>query len=198
MRRKRFALVALLPLALSTALARPADAPLKPIDNKNIPVEDLAHSFFFHSDEAPEILSEIIGKEDVNRLKPELVEHRRDMKDTRKLAEKLQQLCRDLQSARTGEEFAAVFIKGEGKERNERQTAARRILSKLDPDDKKALEDYLDTEYRETGHYTQVDYLALFASAEAPFPSARTAAITNRTCSGATKAAEMARSQTHE
>jgi hypothetical protein len=178
----------LLPFAFALAdqPGQPAVQPRGPqiimIEKRDIPLEDLAHSFFFHSAN-PEILKGIISEEGINRLKPELAEHRRAMTDLRKIAPKLRRMCNDLQSAKSGQEFAAVFIAAEEEEQNERRASARRILSKLDAHDREALERYLDTSYRQGSGRGRIDSEAMFASG--PFPSPESDLIMQSTCDSA-------------
>src|SRR5262245_39001589 len=96
---------ALLPLALLPLVTLAADAPralppMKHINNADVAVEELAHSYFFHADASAEELGELITMEGVNKLKPELAEHRREMTDVNKLVTKARQLCTDLRRAR--------------------------------------------------------------------------------------------------
>jgi hypothetical protein len=188
---KPFLSCILAPLALAVALAeepseKKPDVPMKRLDNKEVPLEELAHSFFFHSSIATELLAGKIGEPAVERLKPVLAEHKKTLHDTRKLAAKGAQLCADLQRAATSPEFAAVFLKWEEKERKERMRAARELLSQLDPRDRKAVEHYLNSEYRQGSRYSVVDYQAMFGSAR--FPSADAAALTRRICDDAARA----------
>lgn len=192
MNKAFFYLLGLLPLAFAMAADPPAEyaVPVTRIDNKDTALEELTHSFFFHFSGASEMLKQIISEEGVYRLEPEIAEHSRDMNDARKLAAQLRQMCSDLQIARNGREFAAVFVSGEQKEQNESRQAARHILSRLDVYDRKALEEYLDTEFRAGFGRSRVEYEAMFASG--PFPSARTTAITRRTCDSAGEADAVA------
>lgn len=188
MNKAIFCLLGLLPFAPVLAADPPAESavPVIRIDNKDIALEDLAHSFLSHISRASEMLKLIISEEGVNRLGPEIAELRRDMNDTRKIAVLSRQVCSDLQSARSGSEFAAVFVRGEEKERIDAREAAGRILSKLEDYDRKALEEYLETRFRAGYGRSQVDWEAMFTSG--PFPSARTAEITRRTCDSAAEA----------
>lgn len=180
---RAFLLLALLPLAFALA-AEPRAKPelFKRMDNIDIPLEDLAHSFLLHSSSSLDSLKEIISEDGINTLKQEVAEHSRDMNNMGKLAAKARKLCRDLQNAKSGQEFAAVLVEGEDMDRKEERRATRRILSKLNVDDRLALEDYLDTEYRPGAGRAKFNYEAMFASD--PFPSAETAAVTQRTCEG--------------
>lgn len=184
---------AVLLTALLLPLVAPAEEPGKPaqapgtpklvvIDKKDISLEDLAHTFFFHSG-SREVLQNIISEEGINRLEPELAELRREMIDLRKIAPKGRQMCSDLQKAKSGQEFAAVFIESERQQQNERQEQAKRILAKLDAADRKALERYLDTEFRNTSGRASIDYEATYTSG--PFPSAQTSMVMQRTCDSA-------------
>lgn len=188
---KPLLLCVLAALALAIALAEePAgkgrEIPMKRLDNKNVPIEELAHSFFFHTTVATEMLAARIGEPAVDRLKPVLADHKRTLHDTRKIVAKAARLCADLQRAATSQEFAGVFLKWEEKERNERRQAARDILSRLDPQDRKVLEQYLDSEYRQSSRYSEVDYRVMFGSG--PFPSTETTALTRRICDDAANA----------
>ena len=183
-----FFALALLPVAFALAdqaaqpTQQPGKAQLKAIDRRDIPLEDLAHAFFFHSADQ-EMLESIVSDDGIRRLEPELAELRREMTDLQKIAPKARQMCRDLQNAKSGHEFAAVFIEAEEAQQNESSQHARRILSKLGDDDRMALERYLDTEYRQGQGRTKFDYEAMYASG--PFPSPDTNLITLRTCDSA-------------
>jgi hypothetical protein len=174
---------ALLPFTAALAADPQASAPLwKKLDKKDIQIDDLAHSFFFHS-ASPEMLKSIISEQGIDRLKPEIAQHRRDMTDLTKVAPNLRRLCTDLQGAKTGREFAAVLVEAERRGQNEMEQAARRIISKLDAGDREALEHYLDTEYRNGAGRSRLDYEAMFASR--PFPSADSNLLAQRTCNSA-------------
>ncbi|MGH8252074.1 MAG: hypothetical protein ACREVI_15510 [Steroidobacteraceae bacterium] len=183
-----FYLFLLWPLAFAHAEEPPPalQLPTSFIDNKEISLENLAHSFFYHLSTSSEILEQLLSAEGVNRIKPEIAEHGRDMNDARKIARNVRQMCAELQNARSGLEFAAVLESLEQSERNGQEEAARRILSRLDVHDRKTLEEYLDTEFRAGMVEGRFDYKAMFASN--PFPSTRTSAITWRACDSATKA----------
>lgn len=181
-------LLLLLPFAFALAdqPGEPAVLPRAPqfimIDKRDIPVEDLAHSFFFHNADS-EILKGIISEEGINRLEPELAEHRRPMTDLRRIAPKLRRMCNDLQNAKSGQEFSAVFIAADAEEQSERQASARHILSKLDARDREGLERYLDTRYRQGVGRGRIDSEAMFASG--PFPSTESSLTMQSTCDSA-------------
>lgn len=168
-------LLAIAPVCVSQEL-------LKRIDEKDVTVEDLAHSFLFHFSRPHEVLTELISKEGATALQQALVEHKHEMEDARKVIAKARQWCEEMQRARTGAEFAAVLIAFEEKERTDRRARARHILAQLDADDRTALEDYLDTEYRRTGSMSRLDVGAMFASG--PFPSEWTDSLIQRACTG--------------
>jgi hypothetical protein len=105
------------------------------------------------------------------------------MTDLRKIAPKLRRMCNDLQNAKSGKEFAAVFIGADAEEQSERQASARRILSKLNAHDREALERYLDTRYRQGAGSGRVDTEAMFASGQ--FPSAESNLVMQSTCDSA-------------
>jgi hypothetical protein len=174
--------------ALAEQPGQPADGPRESriimIDRKDIPLEDLAHSFFFNTAN-PENLKGIISERGIAVLEPELAEQRRDLTDLQKIAPKLRQMCSDLQNAKSGQEFAAVFIAAEEEEQNEKRVGAERILSKLDAKDREALERYLDTSYRQGSGRGKLDYEAMFASG--PFPSTDSNSITQSTCDSASQ-----------
>ena len=177
-------LLVLLPLVLAYAADPPARPELfKRMDNIDIPLEDLAHAFLLHSSSSLDSLKEIISEDGISTLKHEVAEHSRDMNDMGKLATKADKLCANLQNAKSGQEFAAALAEVEETDRKEERRATRHILSKLSVDDRAALEDYLDTEYRVGAGRATFNYEAMFASG--PFPSAETAAVTQRTCEGA-------------
>jgi len=171
----------LLPLGFAVA-AEPSNrpVPVRQIDKKDIALEDLAHSFFFHHSGAATMLPQLISEDGVRRLQSEINVHSREMNDARKIVAKLRKACSDLQNATSGQEFAAVFIRGEESERDHSRLAVRQILATLDEHDRGALESYLDKEYRELITRTKFDYDAMFAAG--PFPSAQTDEITRRTC----------------
>jgi hypothetical protein len=183
-----FCVLALCVFALAPAeepAEKSREIPMKRLENKDVPLEDLAHSFFFHSSLAKEMLADKISEEAAVRLQPIVADHKRTMHDFRKIAAKGARLCADLQRAASGPEFAAVFLKWEESERNERRQAARELLAKLDPHDRKALERFLDSEFRQSIRYSVIDYQAMFGSG--PFPSPETTALMRRTCDDAAK-----------
>lgn len=184
-------MLVLLPLALAHAADALAGPQLfKRMDNIDIPLEDLAHAFLLHSSSSLDSLNDIISEDGINTLKQEVAEHSRDMNDMGKLATKADKLCTNLKNAKSGQEFAAALVEVEDTDRKEERRATRHILSKLSVDDRAALEDYLDTEYRVGAGRAKFDYEAMFASG--PFPSAETAAVTQRTCEGAARFKERA------
>ncbi len=154
------------------------------IDKKDIPVEDLAHLFFFNT-ASPENLKGIISEEGISLLEPELAEQSRELTDLRKIAPKVRHMCNDLQNAKNGQEFAEVFIAADEEEQKEKRASAKRIFSKLDANDREALERYLDTSFRQGAGRGKVDYEAMVASS--PFPSTESKLITQRTCDSASE-----------
>ncbi len=180
-----FIFLLLLPLSVLAA-DQPEGGHWKKIDRKDIAIEDLAHSFFFHTDMVPERLAAIISEAGIDRIKPAIAEHGREMKDDRKIATRARRICAKLQAARNGADFARLLTRLEEEYESGQQQAARNILAKLDPDDRKALEDYLNTEFRRGSGRSRLDYAAMFAAG--PFPSPQTTAMTKKACDGATKA----------
>jgi hypothetical protein len=177
-------------VALSPALA--ADAPknavaTKRIPQKDVPLEDLAHSFFYHSSRMGEQLRGLVSPGGVAALEPAIEDHQREMADSRRVVAKVRKMCKELERASTGVEFAAVFSRWEEQDRIDARHAARRILSVLDPYDRKALENYLDKEYRKAVSFTRMDYEALFT----PFPNEHSSRLMQRTCVDAVKLEEM-------
>ena len=84
---RAFLSLALLPLALALAAEPPAQSKfVKRIEQNDIPLEDLAHSFLFHSSDVSESLKTIISEDGISRLRPELFEHSRDMNDIGRIA----------------------------------------------------------------------------------------------------------------
>jgi hypothetical protein len=180
-----FIVLLLLPLSVLAA-DQPEGRYWKKVDQKDIAIDDLAHSFFFHTDMVPERLAAIISEAGIHRIKPAIAEHGREMKDTAQIASRARHVCRKLQAARSGAEFARLLARLEEEYESGQQQAARNILAKLDADDRKALEDYLNTEFRRGSARSRLDYAAMFATG--PFPSPQTTAMTKKACDGATKA----------
>ena len=185
MNRLVFCLLTSWPLSFALAEETPAvrPIPVKHMDNKDISIEYLAHSFFHNSSYFTEILKQIISAEGVDRIAPEVAVLKRDLDDIRKYFPMVRQLCIDLRGARNGPEFAAVLASGDERDRIDKEEAARRILSKLDVNDRKALEEYLDREFRTGFRVSKIDYESAFAFET--IPSARSTAITQRTCDSA-------------
>lgn len=183
----------LLPFVFATAdqseqSAVPRSGPqIRMIDKGDIPLEDLAHSFFFHRADS-RILTDIVSEDGINRIRPDLAELRRAMTDIQQIAPKLRRLCNALQNAKSGQEFAAVFVAAEETEQRERRAGTRRILSKLDAYDRDALVLYLDTTYRQVSGQGKVDSEAMFASG--PFPSSESSLVMQRTCDAAVQMEE--------
>lgn len=186
-----FSLFALLPWTFALAADQRGDPEsfVKRIPNNEIPLEELAHSLFFHG--RLDSLKEIVSEEGFKRIEPELAEHRSEMKDSSKIVAKVRQACSGMRSAKSGEEFAAVLRRIEEKDQNENRQAARRILSMLDGEDRQAAETYLDTDVRLRTVHSRIDLEAKFASA--PFPSAETDRVTRRTCDAVAEAEGRAR-----
>lgn len=186
---RNFLLVAAL-VPLSVALA--ADPPAAPdlverVENADIPLEELVYSFLFTGSLTTQILNGRISQAGIDLLNAERALHEAGMRDTRKHVARLRQVCADLKSAGSSQEFAAVFVKGEAKEREENRQAARRVLSQLEPEDRKVVEAFVDTRYRRGYGRSTLDYQALFASET--FPSDKTNAATQKVCeAGATGA----------
>lgn len=174
--------VLLVLMIASPLIAAAADSPPR-IQTRPVvaTVEDLAHSFFFHSPRSQELLARTVSQQGVHAVSPAAVaEHKRMMNAPDVLLRKARNLCTELQNAQTGEEFAATFTRWDQDERAERRQHAVQLLSLLDEYDRKALEDYLDTEYREAHTSAVVDYQALFATS--PFPSEMSKKILRSTC----------------
>lgn len=156
------------------------------VDNKDLSIGYLAHSFFYHYPRSTDVLKQIISAEGVDRILPAIAAHGREMTDTQVSEAKVRKFCTDLRNAKNGLEFAAVFASGEEQDRIMQQEAAHRIMSILNENDRKALEDYLDIEHRTGLVVSKIDYLVAFTSE--PFPSTRTTAIMRRTCHSAAMA----------
>jgi hypothetical protein len=178
-------LIGLLPLT-NVLADQPASAPpnvrFVTMDKRDIPLEDLAHSFLFHFSDSNRLKS-LISEEGLARIQPELAELRNEMTDLRKIAPRTRQMCTRLQGAKNGQEFAAVFVDAERSQQTEMQRHARRILSTFDVNDRAALERYLDVEYRQSFNRVKFDYDAMYSSAS--FPSTETNAIMQKTCDSA-------------
>ncbi len=162
----------------------PRESRITMIDSSDIPLEDIAHIFFFNS-ASPENLKGIISEQGIALIQPEIAEQSRDLTDLRKIAPKVRQMCSDLRNAKNGSQFAAVFIEAYEAEQNEKRTSAMRILSKLDAKDREDIERYLNTTYRQGVGRGKIDYEAMFANG--PFPSTDGNLITQRTCDSATQ-----------
>lgn len=161
----------------------------KVVDKQDITVEDLAHSFFYHYSGSKNALDQLISKESVDKIRPDVAVHQRQMDDIRVHARKLRRLCDELQISKTGSDFAAALAGNDERERTEHRNAARRILAKLDSEDQRKLEEYLRIQFSQGYSRTTVDYSETFAFD--PFPSERTNAITTRICTAATQAEGM-------
>lgn len=181
----RFLSLCLLPLLAMAYAADQAEVSAKYVD-VDLTVDDLAHSFFYHSPGAREQLQQVISADGVERISPDIAAHQRQMDDVRAHAGKLRRLCGELQGSRNGPEFAAALANSEQRERDEQREAARLIVSKLDDADRKAFEDYLETQFRQGVARSTLDVDAMFSFAE--FPSERTNAIASRICTAATQA----------
>lgn len=162
----------------------PREARIKMVPKEEMPLEDLAHSFFFNV-ASPDNLRRIISEQGVAAIEPEIAEQSRDLEDLKKNAPKARQMCRDLQSASSGQQFASVFIVAEETDLNEKRESARRILSKLDAEDRKSLEHFLNTQYRQSANRGSLDYEGMFAFSS--YPSTATNAIMATVCDSATK-----------
>lgn len=188
------ALFALLPLTCAAA-----DEPARPpgsgapsggnswvVESKNVSVEYRVHSFLLDSaDEAT--LQSIVGEEGLILLRPEIAALRREWFDADRLVPTARKLCAALRSAGTGDEFADVLAASDEEERTAREERARRILSKLDVEDRAAIERHVDVTLRPPRYaYAVIDYRARFASP--PFPSPATEDLTRRTCEAAAQA----------
>lgn len=176
MRKILLSLMIAAPLAVAAA-----DSPPR-IQTKQIDatIEDLAHLFFYHSSRLEERLASIVSQQGARAVSPAAIEHKKMMNDRDVLLGKARQLCAELKNARTGEEFAEIFTRYDERERAEKRQHAAQVLARLDQYDRKALEDYLNTEYREAGTSSVIDYHAVFATG--PFPSDYTRKIMRSVC----------------
>jgi hypothetical protein len=108
-------LVALLP-ATAVQAAQPENPPpnarFVAMDKQDIPLEDLAHSFFFHFSDSRKLKS-VVSEEGLARIRPELAELQEEMTDLRRLAPRARQMCKRLQDAKNGQEVAAAFVDAE-------------------------------------------------------------------------------------
>jgi hypothetical protein len=184
MDRRPLVVFALLPMALVLAAEQSASIPTIKVDRQDVAIDDLAHSFFLHSSmTSRENLETIISADGAARLQPVIAEHIREMGDIRNRLPDLQQACTSLQRAHSGQEFAAVVVRLEAQEEENQRQAARQILSRLDVNDRSALEFYLDTKYRHGLVRSRIDWHAMFASA--PFPSEWSNTMVKRICDAA-------------
>jgi hypothetical protein len=179
MHKALFAL-ALLPWSFVLASDPPVNFQFKPVDNMELSVEALAYSFFFHGSIALRVLNQRISQDGLDRLAAALAVHKAEINDPARWAAKRLQLCTDLRSAKSGEEFAAVFVRGHEREDAESRQVGKGMLSVLDADDRNVVETFLDTRYRQGVGGGTLDYHAAFTSE--PFPSGKTKDITRRAC----------------
>lgn len=166
--------------AFSQIQSMPERISTKPVEN--VTVEDLAHSFFFHSSRPADMLRWIISERSVSELTQWISDHKDHLNDRQALIEKAQSLCDALQAALTGDEFAAAFIAFEEQERADRQRTARHLLMRLEPFDRAELERWLDEDFRRAATISRLDYETMFALG--PFPSTWSETLTQRVCSG--------------
>lgn len=163
MRRTWLFLTIAVPLAAAAGDSPPVAKRIDPT------LEDLAHSFFLVDPRSPEQLAGIVSQRGVAALAPATIERKKLMADPKVLLSKVRELCVELKKARTGEEFAATLTRLDEQERVERRNHAAQLLALLDREDRKALEDYLDSVYRAGNSSFSLDYHAIFATR--PFPS---------------------------
>lgn len=178
-------LVAFLPFAATLAdeSAKPSpNARFVTVNKQDVPLEDLAHSFFFHFSSSSTLKS-VVSEKGLANIQPELARLRGEMTDLRKIAPMTRQICSRLRSAKNGQEFARVFADADRNQQLEMQEHARRILFSLDVNDRSALERYLDIEYRQSFNRVKFDYDAMYASVS--LPSVETDAIIQKTCDSA-------------
>lgn len=188
------ALAAILATISAPAPATEAERPppnsyVTPMDKRAIPLEDLAHSFFFHPSNSSK-LEMLITEEGWKSLRPQIAALQKEMTDAATIAPKMRRMCSQLKSARNGTEFAAVFIETEREQQLERQEHAKRILSSMDLNDRSALERYLNVEYRQSFNRSTIDHQALYGSET--YPSVNSEAITQKTCDSASQMEAMA------
>jgi predicted glutamine amidotransferase len=180
-------LVALLPTTAVQA-AQPENPPpnvrFVTMDKQEIPLEYLAHSFFFHHP-GSDTLKSLVSEEGLAKIQPELAELQKEMTDLRRLAARARQMCKRLQGAKSGQEFAATFVDAERTQEREMRAHAQRILAMLNANDRAALERYLNTEYRQSFSRVKFDYDAMYASAT--FPSTQTMSVTQKACDSASE-----------
>lgn len=180
---KRYLLCTLACLALSAAQAtEPAEQrelPGKRVETKDVPIEELAHYYFWHDPEAL-MLTQLISKDGVARVREELEGHKRYMIEDQELLHIGQKLCRELRNARHGPEFAAILAENDAREHARMRQAAKRIMDTLEPSDRKILVDYLDTEFRERVQVGRLDFEKMFS--RAPFPSPQSNGVVRRVC----------------
>lgn len=187
----KYPILCLLVLSLSplTAMADvrgPARIPTRKVEQKDIPVEELAHSFFYHYSGSRDVLTPLISADGVERISPSIASHQREMDDPHRQAAKLHRICDDLQRSEAGAGFVAVVAAAEQREQQEQRAAAKRILLLLNDDDRAVLENYLDIEFRAGYGRTRIDFETALASGA--FGVERTAAIKSRACDLAAQA----------
>lgn len=182
--------LALLPLNVGATppLDAPVDeeVPVKRVSGAEISIEDLAHSFLFHSSRQVDALPQLISPDGARQIDELIARHKREMNDPKLVAAKLGRMCTDLQSAIDLSAYAALLEAWDMQERFTMRQAARLILAALGESDRRSLEEYLDTEFRQKIAYSRIDYRALLGS-EA-LPSARTRLLSNKACALAAEA----------
>ena len=187
MNRVLTVLVGLLPFVVTLAgepAKPPPNARFVTTNKEDVPLEDLAHSFFFHFSRSSTLQS-IVSEKGLANIQPEIVKLRGEMTDLRKIAPMTRQMCSRLRGAKNGQEFARVFADADRNQQLQMQDHARRVLSSLDVNDRSALERYLDVEYRQSFNRVKFDYDAMYASVS--LPSVETDAIIQKTCDSAAR-----------
>lgn len=178
----------LLSLLIASPLVAAASDSSPQIQTKKIDpsVEDLAHMYFFHDPYLEDSLTALISPQGVRAVVPAVGDQKKEMNDQDVVMEKARNVCARLKKAQTGEEFAQIFKQWDDAERAERRQHAEQLLARLDQDDRRALENYLNTEFRGASTSSVIDYDALFASR--PFPSDLSNKILYSTCAKVTPA----------
>lgn len=174
--RIRFALLALFVCQSTLATTDPSQFMTR-VPSHEITVEDLAYAYFHRAAQTtgPTLIIRGLSEEGANRLKAEVDQLKVEINDQKKHIARLQHMCAGMRSASTAEQFAAVFVDEQQRDYREQRARGKQILLALDIEDRRTIEDYLDTDYRTGFGRTDTDWASWFTSEPFPSPTSTTA-----------------------